>query len=249
VSTRVSPIRGYGLICKWQLLQLRQFLPFVIVAQLVFATGSAIGFGLLIPHIDPVSARYLATGAFLLNLLIVGIVIVPGSASDAKAMGTFDYMWSLPLPRLTYLLADLSIWFVAMLPGLVVSLIITSARFHFGLRPSLLIVPAVVFALLTSASLGYGIALRSPSTQATNLLGNLILVFILLFSPVNYPLSRLPGWLQGIHHVLPIAPLGDIVRAALLGTGDGHLGGDLAVVGLWCAFGITVTVRAVTRRP
>lgn len=247
-ATAASPVRAYGLICRWQLLQLRQFLPFVVLIQVTLATGSAVGFGFLLPHIDIVSARYLATGAFLLNLLIVGIVIVPSSAAEAKTLGTFDYMWSLPVPRFTYLLADMTIWLLAALPGLVMSLLITSLRFHFGLRLSILIVPAVLGAVVTSAALGYAVALRSPSAQLTNMFTNLVLVAVLLFSPVNYPMSRLPGWLQAVHRVLPIAHMANLVRAGLVG-GSQQRSSDFLVVGLWCAAGIALTVRAVARRP
>jgi ABC-2 type transport system permease protein len=248
MTNAASPLRAYLLICRWQLLQLRQFLPFVIFAQVGLATGSAVGFGFLLPHIDVVSARYLATGAFLLNLLIVGIVIVPSSAAEAKATGTFDYMWSLPVPRFTYLLADMSIWLLAALPGLVASLVITSLRFHFGVRLSLLIVPSVLLAVITAAAIGYAVALRSPSTQLTNMFTNLILVAVLLFSPVNYPMSRLPGWLQGVHRVLPISHMANLIRAGLVGGGAG-VARDFLVVGAWCAAGSAVTARAVARRP
>ena len=245
---QVSAIRGYGLICRWQLIQLKEILPLIIFAQVVFATGGAIGLGFLIPHLDPVSASYLATGAFLLNLLLVGIVIVPGAVTEAKTLGTMDYMWSLPVPRLTYLFADITIWFGAVLPGLVLSLLITSLRFNFDLRISPLILPSVGMALLTAAALGYAIALRSPSNQVTNMFSNLALVLIFLFSPLNFPIDRLPEWLQHVHAVLPIAAMADLVRGTLVAGTHPRFGHDFALLGVWCAFGAFITVRLATRR-
>ena len=220
----------------------------LVFAQVVFATGAAVGLAFLLPDVSPVAASYLATGAFLLNLLMVGIVIVPSSATEAKVTGAFDYLWSLPVPRMTYLFADLTIWTLAVVPGLVVSLVVTSLRFDFALRVSPLIVPAVVMALVTAASVGYAIALRSPSSQVTNMFSNLALVAIFLFSPLNFPIERLPGWLQAVHHVLPVAAMADLVRGTLVAHADAHIGRDFVVLAVWCAVGALATVRLVARR-
>ena len=47
---------------------------------------------------------------------------------------------------------------------------------------------------VTSASIGYSVALVSPHPMVTNLVTNLILIS-LFFSPINYPIERLPRWL------------------------------------------------------
>lgn len=247
-SPAISPLHAYRLICRWQLIQLKEVLPFIVFAQVVFATGGAIGLGFLIPHIDPRSASYLASGSFLLSLLLVGIVIVPSAATEARTLGTLDYMWSLPVPRLTYLVADLTIWFLAVLPGLIVSLVATSLRFDFDLRLSPMLVPAVAMALFTAAAVGYAVALRSTSNQVTNLFSNLVLVLIFLFSPLNFPIDRLPGWLQAVHAVLPIAPMADLMRGSLIAGTRPRIAHDFLVLGLWCAFGVFATLRMVARR-
>ena len=247
-ASPIGVLRGYRLVCRWQLIQLKEVLPFIVFAQLVFATGGAIGLGFLIPHIDPQAASYLASGSFLLSLLLVGIVIVPSAATEARTLGTLDYMWSLPVPRLTYLIADLTIWFVAVLPGLVVSLVVTSLRFNFDLRISPMLVPAVAMALLTAAAVGYAIALHSTSNQVTNLFSNLALVLVFLFSPLNFPAERLPEWLQSIHAVLPIAPMADLMRGSLIAGTHPRTAHDFLVLALWCTVGVVATLRMVAKR-
>jgi ABC-2 type transport system permease protein len=241
------PVRAYRILCRWRALQLRQELPSIVVAQVLFATGTAIGLGFLIPDVDPVAGAYLATGAFLINLLIVAIAVVPGTMTEAKVSGSLDYMWALPFPRLAYLLAELTIWALAMLPGMTVSLVVTSIRFDFDLDVSILVVPAIALTLVTASSVGAAIGLRSPSQQTTNLFTNFVLVVVLLFSPVNFPAERLPGWLQGVHEVLPIAAMADLIRGTLVGGTQPDVGHDLVVLGLWCAIGAAVTWRAVGR--
>ena len=249
-AARLSPtpaVRAYRILCRWRLLQLRPELPSLVVAQVLFATGTAIGLGFLIPDVDAVAGAYLATGAFLINLLIVAIAMVPGMMTEAKVSGVLDYMWTLPFPRLVFLLAELTIWALAMLPGMIVSLIVTSIRFDFDLEISFLVVPVVALTLVTASSVGAAIGLKSPSQQTTNLFTNFVLIAVLLFSPVNFPADRLPGWLQAVHEVLPIAPMADLVRGTLVGGLDAAVGRDLAVLGLWCAAGMAVTWRAVRR--
>ena len=240
------PLRAFRILCRWRLLQLRPELPSLVIAQVLFATGTAVGLGFLIPDVDPVAGAYLATGAFLINLLIVAIAMLPGMMTEAKVSGALDYMWALPFPRLVFLLAELAIWALAMLPGMIVSLVVTSVRFDFDLEISLVVVPAVLLTLVTASSVGAAIGLRSPSQQATNLLSNFILITVLLFSPVNFPADRLPGWLQGVHEILPIAPMADLVRGTLVAGVDANLARDLVVLTLWCVAGMAITWRATT---
>jgi ABC-2 type transport system permease protein len=247
-SRPASAARSYTILCRWRAAQLGQELPQILVAQVLFATGTAVGLGFLIPDVDSRAGAYLATGAFLINLLIIAIAMVPGMMTEARVTGSLDYMWSLPFPRLVYLLAELTIWALAMLPGMVISLVVTSIRFDFDLRISPLVVPAVALVLLTATSVGAAIGLRSPSQQTTNLFTNFVLIVVLLFSPVNFPAERLPGWLQGVHDVLPIAPMADLVRATLVGGVETNVGRDLVVLSVWCALGLAVTIRSVRRR-
>lgn len=246
-SRPAPPLRAYRVLCRWRVAQMRQELPQIVVVQILFATGAAIGFGFLIPDVDPRAGAYLATGAFLINLLMVAIAVVPATMTEAKVTGGLDYLWALPIPRLAHLAAELTIWALATLPGMVISLVITSIRFDFPLRISPLVVPGLLLVLLTASTVGAAIGLRSPSQQTTNLFSNIVLVGALLFSPINFPADRLPGWLQGAHEVLPLAHMAELLRAALVGDADARVGLNLVVLGAWCAAGLAVTVRSVSR--
>ena len=248
VAHPASPLKAYRILCRWRVAQMQAELPMLVFAQVLFATGTAVGLGFLIPDVDPTAGAYLATGAFLINLLIVAIAMVPGMMTEAKVTGALDYMWALPFPRVVYLLAELTIWSLAILPGMVISLLITSLRFDFDLHVSALVVPVVALILLTASSVGAAIGLRSPSQQTTNLFSNFVLISVLLFSPVNFPAERLPGWVQAIHSVLPIGAMADLVRDTLVAFENPDLARDLTVLAVWCAIGVAVTVRSVRRR-
>jgi ABC-2 type transport system permease protein len=114
----------------------------------------------------------------------------------------------LPIPRLVYLLADMTVWLAVVLPGVVFAVIIGSIRFGLDLQISPLVVPAVVLVALTATSIGYALASLVPPMIA-NMASQVLVVFTLMFSPLNFPADRLPGWLAAIHSVLPIQPMGE----------------------------------------
>ncbi len=240
--------RGYALLVRWQALRIKPALPFVVVAQFFTGLGTVIGFGYIMPEIDSISAGFLITGAATLSLVTLGLVLVPQFVATAKAEGSFDYMWSLPIPRMAYLAADLSIWMLATLPGVIVALLAGSLRYDFPLQFSPWAVPALLLIVLTATSVGQAIALISPKPELVNVLTNLIIFAMFLFSPINFPIERLPGWLAAIHRVLPVKYAADAVRGTLIPAYADELQTALIVLAIWCVFGLATNYVVATRR-
>lgn len=240
-------LRSYGLLLRWQHLRFRKFLVMIVVIQTMLAVGVVYGLAFLIPHIDPQTALYLATGAPTLTLLIMGLTMVPQEVSQGRLTGRFDYLSSLPIGRLATFASDVTYWLLAQLPGTVLGLIVASLRFRFGLHVTLLVVPAVLLVALTGASVGYAMAgVLQP--QVANQMTSFLSIGILLFSPVNFPMSRLPGFLQAIHRVLPVKYMADLLRWTLTGRFVERPGLAFIVVGAWCLGGLLVSYRVAVRR-
>jgi len=239
-------LSSYGLLLRWQLLRLRIVLPLIVIVQTALAVSVVLGFVFLAPTVDRQVALYLATGAPTLGLLVVGLATAPQLVSQAKLQGSLDYLRALPVPRLAYLFADLTVWFVTALPGLAAALLVAALRFDLDYRISLLVVPAVVLTAVTATALGYGLA-YALSPSATAVATQLLVLVVLLFSPITYPAGRLPAWLSAVHDVLPFRAMGDIVRGALTGDGSGTASAYL-LVALWCAVGLVTTYTVMLRR-
>ncbi|MEJ2303210.1 MAG: ABC transporter permease, partial [Anaerolineales bacterium] len=127
-------------------------------------------------------------------------------------------------------------------------LVVGSLRYDFELQFSLLIVPAFALVVLMATSVGYAIALLTPKAELVGVITNLIIFSLFLFSPVNFPVERLPNWLEAIHRFLPVKYAADAVRGALVpGYSDG-LGLALAVLGVWCLAGLLINYLVATRR-
>ncbi len=241
-------INGFSLLLRWQALRMKPALPFVVVAQFFTGLGTVIGFGYIMPEIDSVSAGFLVTGAATLSLTTLGLVLVPQFVAAAKAEGSFEYMWSLPIPRMAYLTADLTIWMAATLPGVIVALIVGSLKYDFTLQFNPLAIPVLLLIVLTATSVGQAIALVSPKPELVNVLTNLIIFGMFLFSPINFPVERLPDWLATIHRVLPVMYAADAVRATLIPDYANDLQLALVVLAIWCALGLVTNYLVATHR-
>jgi ABC-2 type transport system permease protein len=243
----VNALADYGLLVQWQARRISWLLPLVVGIQIVLAVGIIVGFGFLLPEVDPQTALFLSTGAPTLLLLVIGLVLVPQMVSEAKTEGTYGWMRALPVPRMAFLAADATVWFVAMLPGLVIALLV--ARWHYALELSVspLVVPAVLLVGLTATGVGYAIASFVPP-MLTLMLTNLLLFGALMFSPVNFPADRLPQWLQAVHDVLPITAMADVMRGTLARDVFDLSATPFAVLAAWCAAGFTASYLALNHR-
>jgi ABC-2 type transport system permease protein len=178
---------------------------------------------------------------------MVGLVLVPQIVATSKTEGTFDYIWSLPVPRMVYIAADATVWILLSIPGVILSLILGAAYYHFGLHISLMFIPAMILIAMAGILLGYSIAHSISKPQITQLITQVLVFFIMIFSPIMFPTEQLPHWLATVHRFLPIKYMADLSRGTLT---DLHvnLGLAFAVVGGWCLLGLVVTSLLVRRR-
>ncbi|GAA2245787.1 ABC transporter permease [Streptomyces amakusaensis] len=252
VPVGVPPRTGlrtvYWTLLRWTTAQIGTALPLVLIVQALLAAAIIIGFGFLVPGIDASAAEFLSSGAPTVLLMAVGLVLVPHGVAQSRASGTFTYLRALPVPRPLLLLADLTVWLVVTLPGIPVAVLV--AEWRYGLDFAVdwpLLVTAAVLSAVTAISVGYAIAVLLPPLIA-QLASQVLVFFVMLFSPITFPASRLPEWFQTVHGLLPFRPAGDLIRAGLLSDGSGTGGRDLLVLLVWCALGIAVSVRALVRR-
>ena len=242
-----STWRTFGLMLRWNVLRNRQLLPMLVTIQILLGVGIIYGFAFLVPDITPSVALFFATGAPTLSLILMGLTMVPQETAQARSTGRYDYVSVLPVPRLVPMLAEVVFWLVVQLPGTVATLALAALRFDVQLRLSPLVVPAILLVALTGAAVGYAIAVSMPPT-ATQQVSSFVSIALLLFSPINFPLSRLPEVLQDIHRALPVTYMADIMRGGLTGHYDGRPGLAYAVVSAYCVLGLMLSARAARRR-
>lgn len=243
-----GPWTVYRVLLRWQAAQIGGMLPLIVVIQALLAAGIVVGFGLLIPDIDPATALFLSTGAPTVLLMTVGLVIVPQGVARARLDGSFAHIRTLPVARPLVLLADLTVWLLVCLPSVAVAVGMAELRFDLAFSFDWpVLVAAVLLVTLTATAVGYAIAVTLPPMLA-QLVTQVLVFFVMLFSPVTFPASQLPAWFEAVHDVLPVRPAADLLRSGLASDVYVAEPRDLLVLSLWCVVGLAVSVRALVRR-
>jgi ABC-2 type transport system permease protein len=239
-------LRAYALMANWELSAVVRPMLVIGPLQVMFAASVAIGLGLLLPDISAESARYLTTGAPTIVLLTVGVAIVPQQIARRRENGVHDFLRTLPGARSAHLAATLTPHLIINLPGALLAVVVAAWYFDFALDPSPALLPALMFVSVTGAAIGNAIAMASPSPLITVTLAQIGVFFIMLFSPVNYPVDRLPEWLQAVHQVLPFESMATVVRNSLVG--DPVPAADLAWIAGWAVVAFAVSAALSDRR-
>jgi ABC-2 type transport system permease protein len=240
-------LRGYFLMLKWVFLSYRPWLSLFLAVEIMIAAGFIYGISFFYPQITPDIAKYLTTGAPTLILLTVGLVMLPQTIASARLEGTFDYIWSLPVPRMAHIAADATVMFGTALPGIILAIVLGAIHFDFSLNISPLVIPAFILIMMCGAFVGYSIAFVMPKPMMVNVVTQILVFVVMLFSPVMFPAERLPEWIQKIHMVFPIQYMADIVRGTLTDL-DVDIGKAFIIVGAWFVAGFIVTWFVVRRR-
>jgi ABC-2 type transport system permease protein len=242
-------LRSYALMLEWEARSFRLILPLAVVVQIVLGAGLAIGFGFLVGEVSTLQALFLATGVTTITMISVGLVLVPQLVAQRKSAGVHDYLWSLPVPRTTSVAASLTVNSLIALPGMALALIVAGWRYDLAFSPSLLLIPAALLTLISCASVGFAMAHAIGNPMVTSMVTNVLVFFILLFSPINFPPDRLPGWLATLHMALPIQHAANVMRAGLTEGLATHVGLSFAILGAWALASWLITAWVVGRRP
>lgn len=243
----IGPARQVGLLIQWQLRRALPMMPLLMTVQILMSVSAVLGYGLIAGDPGPEAALYLATGAPAISLIMLGFVLTPQWVSQARTEGSLDWMRTLPVPRLAFLLADLGLWTCLALPGLVLGVLVGVARFDVDLTPAWWLAPGALLVAMTAACVGYAIANLFPPPVA-QVLSQVLVFVIMLFSPVSFPSSRLPGWAQTLHEWLPFEPMAQVVRAGLCSRDASMDVRSWVVLGAWAVVSVAGASWALNRR-
>jgi ABC-2 type transport system permease protein len=155
----------------------------------------------------------------LIQLALFGSTFVGFAIISEWRAGVIERYRVTPISRLSILTGRVLRDVVALI---VQSIVLILAGVAFGLRAPL---PAMalsfVFIVLVSiglASLSYAVALVLKSEDAFAPLINSVVVPLVLLSGIMIPMSRGPGWLQGLSHISPFLYIINAMRGAYFGT-------------------------------
>ena len=241
--------RSYLLVVRWEILNQRLQLPLMVAMQVLLGAGMAVGFGLLIPDPTGPTALYLATGATVIPIMTVGLVMLPQIIAQQKIDGTYEYIFGLPIPRMAMYFAGLTVWSLIAMPSAVMALGVAAWRYDLDLSISPLVIPGGLLVVAVASAIGFAFSHALPNPRITHLVTQLLIFAITLFSPISFPAERLPGWLQAVHQWLPPEHAANVMRGTLTeGLLDDPLWESFAILGVWALGSWILTAWVITRR-
>lgn len=240
-----SGVKLLGVI-RWSLVRHKYLVPAFSMVQALFAVAIVCGMALFLPEVDDASVVYLSSGALTLGIIAVGCVLAPQIVSESKQNGLFKYQRTLPVPRTIILLADIIIWGIASLPGIVMGCIAAVLRFDITLNINFFSCIIILLSQFAMICIGFCIAYWFPP-NAMALATQVIMIGGLLFSPITYPSERLPEWSEYIYQILPFVPVSELIRSTLFLAEPISLA-DLLVVIIWGAMAFVLSLCALTKR-
>ncbi len=241
-------LRSLGLMLRHDAIALRSYLVVVLMVQTLMGAGMGVMYGLYLGELPARAAAYLVAGIPALALFPIGFVLVPGVISDQRWEETYDYTWSLPVPRTAAAAASMLLFTTLAIPGTALALVVSSLAYGVALTPSWMVVPAVlgVSAMATSVGYAFGHGIRNP--RLTNLITNALIFGVLMFTPIVVPIDRFPDGLAAVHRVLPFWHMAEVLRASLT---EGFVDGVTThwlVLGTWTVASWAVALRVISRR-
>lgn len=242
-------LRGFAAMLRFELTSLRAFLASAFVIQLLMGAGMSLMYGYYFGDVSPEQQTFLVTGIPALALVPIGFIMVPGTVMERKLRDTYDYVWSLPVPRSASAAATFTLFTGLAVPGTLVALVTAAVVYHVDLQVSVAIVPAIFLTSAMATSVGYAMGHAIPEPRVTNLIGNVLIFLVLLFSPIVVSIDQFPGWWAAVHHVLPFWHMALVIRAGLTnGLLTTSVTASYAVLIAWTVAAWTLAAWVVGRR-
>jgi ABC-2 type transport system permease protein len=233
---------------RWHLTSMRLVVPVMVVVQVLIAAGFSVGMSLFFEEVPPRAALFLGTGAGVINLILVGLIVSPQLVAAEKEAGTYDFTWSLPVPRSASVVAWVILSSIVSIPAMLAALVVAGLRFDLGLSVSLAVIPAVVLVVVCGTMIGYAIAQAIERPSITQLLSQVLAFGVLGFTPITFPLENLPSWLANVHQVLPFYHMGVVVRAGLTNGLVSNVSRAYLILSAWTLVAGLVTALVLGRR-
>ena len=188
-----------------------------------------------------VSVAFVAVGNALQSVAYVSIFAVCNITGEEKSQGTLQAILVSPANRLSIFVGRAMFQIVNGLATVAIAFFYAAFLFGVDFSSANLLTLAAVVLVTTFAMTGFGLMLSSLGMylRTSMVIANIFLFIGLLFSGVNFPVSRLPEWLQPIAYAIPLTYGTDAARAAVNGASVWEVGSllfNMTVVGIVLVF-------------
>jgi ABC-2 type transport system permease protein len=188
---------------------------------------------------------YFVPGILAMSIMNSGIIGLATSFVTYRERGILRRIRVTPFPLGSFLLAKV---LAQMIQIVIQALILVGlAWLLFGLNPRgnpLLILGIVIVGSLAFLAIGFAISSVAQNAETAASYANLITFPMLFLSGIFFAVDTVPGWLQPLLKIMPLAYLVDALRQPMtLGRGLADVWTDLAVLAVTFVISLLLAIR------
>ena len=195
-------------------------------------------------YVPGLTAMAVIAGSFV-NLVI--------SVTTQREAGVLKRRRATPVPAWV-IIAGRAVTAIAVSVA-VSTMLLAVGRVAYGVHLPTSTIPVVAATIIAGSAtfcvLGYALSTAIGSADAAQPTTQAIMLPLYFISGVFIPNPSLPGWLQDVARVFPVAHLGDALHHAYDPAvhGSGVVWSDLGVLAAWAAVGLVVALRRFAWAP
>lgn len=188
---------------------------------------------------------YFVPGILAMSIMNSGIIGLATSFVTYRERGILRRIRVTPFPLSSFLLAKV---LAQMIQIVIQALILVGlAWMLFGMNPRgnpLLILGIIIIGSLAFLAIGFAISSIAQNAETAASYANLITFPMLFLSGIFFAVDTVPGWLQPLLKIMPLAYLVDALRQPMtLGRGLSDIWIDLAVLAATFVLALAIAVR------
>ncbi len=179
---------------------------------------------------NPEATLFAVTGSLAVGLSSAAMLTLGQAIGSLKDQNAFEHYATLPISRLTFLLAMTTRAMIFSLPSFVTILVVGTTVLRLPLAPNPLVVPVVLLAGYSLAALGAFVGFFSPTGQVAGLATQVLAGMMTTLAPVFVTLEQLPAFLRLTSIFVPTTYVARALRAGLTGPVTSELWSDMAIL-------------------
>lgn len=188
---------------------------------------------------------YFVPGILAMSIMNSGIIGLSTSFVTYRERGILRRIRVTPFPLGSFLLAKVLAQMIQIV--LQALILVGLAWLLFGLNPRgnpLLILGIIIVGSLAFLAIGFAISSIAQNAETAASYANLITFPMLFLSGIFFAVDTVPGWLQPLLKIMPLAYLVDALRQPMtLGRGLADVWPDLAVLAVTFVLGLVIAIR------
>jgi ABC-2 type transport system permease protein len=179
-----------------------------------------------------------------LVVVTVGLIGIPIQTAAHRELGILRRYRATPMRPLTYLVADVAVYYLMTVIGVALLVIVGALAFNVRFEGDpVTLLAGFSLCSLSFFALGYVLAGVAPSARVAQTAGMILAYPMMFLSGASIPLEVLPTGLRQIADFIPLTHVVRLMRGVWAGDSWGSMGLEIAILVVMLAVGAAVAAR------